>query len=421
MTGTRRTQPFPRRCAFALALAPFACGLALAADPAAPAPQQSVAPQPPAAQAPAADAAEVRAQLDALLTASGLPADDEADAVRERLDRLNEQSRVIVSNASEPAAKFEGNMLQLRAYNALTQQAVLENQPERAKLLNGNLRDTARQTKALGDPRSVAVGDFWLLQSDLIDMNADEATAAQRRSRAIDRLERFRADRAPGPVSRDAYPIVRDADAALLRLYDDAGRSADARALRDELHALAAGHDDPQTLQWTESGFAHLDAVGQTLDAQLPLIGGRAWRSGGRPAVLHFFASWWDGAAANLRQLEAQRAALAERGVDLVSIDLGATGGDDAASPPALQWSLCVDPAAAETLQRLFAVRALPRLVLLGDTGKVLAMGADLAVLDALPDEAAADAEPQPEPDPDPAAEPKLAEPLNAPPPDHAP
>lgn len=348
-----------------------------------------------------ADLVVVREQLDQLLSDAGLPVGDERDATAARIEALAQRSNTISQQATSPRAKLEASNLELRSYNALAQEAYRNDFPEEASLRQRQMRDVAAQAKAIPEPAAETVGDFWLLQADLMELNnARPDEASQRQREAITLLERFVTARqqAGDAVEFDdaARKIATDVRLSLLRLYDDRGDSVKACATVNHLRAQADATDDAALREQLARWYGYCPVLGQRFEATLPTRDGGVWRSAdaqGNPVLLHLWASWWPASWPSFETLTAEHARIAERGVTLVSIDLGppppaklkqqASGRGPAADEA--EWTQCRQPAGVMDLQALFHIRALPRYVLLDAQGHVQALGGSLAILEQVP------------------------------------
>ncbi len=392
----------------------------------APAPEAPAAPAAPEASLPGAgaeaeaDLLRIREQLDRVLSDSGLPVGEARDQTAAQIEALAQRSNVYSKQAPSPRARLEAGNLELRSYNALAQQAYRDQQTDEGASRNRQLRAAAEEVKAIPEPAAETVGDFWLLQADLLDLNNSAGDVPQRQRRAIARLEQFVAARqkAGDAVEHDeaARQIATDVRLSLLRLYDDRGDSAKACAAVTELGAQADATDDATLREHLAQWYGYCDVLGQRFEATLPHADGRGqWSTSdaaGKPVLMHVWASWWPASHASLGKLTEAYPRLRERGVEVVSIDLGPAApasklADAKASQqsrgrasvqalaPQAQWTQCAQPAAVN-LQALLRIRSLPRYVLLDEQGRVAALGGSLSILDQLSASAPAGEAPAP-------------------------
>ncbi|MEE9212179.1 MAG: hypothetical protein V3U29_05950, partial [Phycisphaeraceae bacterium] len=94
----------------------------------------------------------VRAQLAAMLTATGLPTDAQRQDLAQRLDELAATSGRLAEQLPQAQQKLDASNLEAQAYNALANQARIEKQPREADYRLGQLRDAARKTKQINAP-----------------------------------------------------------------------------------------------------------------------------------------------------------------------------------------------------------------------------------------------------------------------------
>lgn len=373
-----------------------------------------------------ADLLRVRRQLDQMLTDAGLPIGAEREDTARRIEQLAEQSAALSRQLSAPRSKLEATNVEMRAYNALAQQAYQLRQPQETTRRNLQLRQAAEQARQIEEPAARTVGDFWLLQADLLDLN-DTVTDRDRRQReAIELLERFVAARqqAGDAVEFDdtARKIATDVRLSLLRLYDERGQSESACRLVRQLRAQADATADDALREHVQRWYAYCDAIGMKFEATLPRTPAAGherapepWSTAaleGRPLLMHFWASWWPASHASWDDLAAAYPGLRQRGVEVVSIDL-APPPDVAAAPsqraadrkaqpfvpPQVLWPCTYQPVAPDAaglnLQDLLGIRSLPRYLLLDERGVIRAIGGSLAIIEQLPPPAAP-AEPKP-------------------------
>jgi hypothetical protein len=370
-----------------------------------PEPAPDTAEHAPAAAATEADVLRLREQFERVLTQAGLPNGEARDQTAAEIEALAQRSNVYSKQAPSPRARLEASNLEARGYNALAQDAYRQQKPDEAMTRNTQLRHAAEEAKTIPEPAAATVGDFWLLQADLFELNATMPDVNERQHNAIVRLEAFDAERrkAGDAVEHDqaARQIATDVRLSLLRLYDDRGESEKACALIAQLRAQAEATDDAALGEQLDKWYGYCDVLGRRFEATLPLGDGGTWsttQAAGRPVLLHIWASWWPASHASFAALNEVHAGLTEQGVELVSIDLGPAPPavklaetqsrqrvvQQAAAPKAT-WPMCLQPAGAMNLRELFRIHSLPRYVLLDSDGRVKALGGSLAILSQLP------------------------------------
>ena len=163
--------------------------------------QPAEAPSPPqtqpAADVPAdADADALPLRLQALLTVP-VESPDPA-AIQRRLDHILLASRALETDADSAALRLTAVGLQMQALYRLS--VSWPQAPDADQHLT-DLRTTAHRTKSVGVPEAEAVGDFWLMTTDLIDINRADLPATQRLQQIQQRLTDYLAAHTTGPAS----------------------------------------------------------------------------------------------------------------------------------------------------------------------------------------------------------------------------
>ncbi len=144
------------------------------------------------------------------LLAAGEPELPEA-AIRKRLEQ-------VIRNAGQLADRAESGPLRLKAMNlqaqAIHARLAGHSDPEEFDRLRHRLRLVALRTKAMSEPAAAAVGDFWRVAAELIELNRTGLPGDVRESHASDVLQDYVNRYPEGP----AAPAAR---AALARLRGD--------------------------------------------------------------------------------------------------------------------------------------------------------------------------------------------------------
>ncbi|MEX2670609.1 MAG: hypothetical protein WD294_00725 [Phycisphaeraceae bacterium] len=163
----------------------------------------------------------------------------ELDAAREDLrSRLLE----MIGDTSELAVIADEPELQLEAYSLHMQAlhgyiAAFPEDP-RVGTYRGRLRATAERTAHLADPQAEAVGDFWQLTADLIDIRLSEAEVAEKREQMAPLLRAYLREHEDHPAGYAARQMLRELEAAAAGEAVDAGE--DEAAVEAEGEAEAA-------------------------------------------------------------------------------------------------------------------------------------------------------------------------------------
>lgn len=336
----------------------------------------------------------VRAQLTAMLTATGLPTDTQRQDLAQRLDELAATSGRLAEQLPQAQQKLDASNLEAQAYNALANQARIEKQPREADYRLGQLRDAARKTKQINAPGADAQAEFWLLQADLFDINRSGLDRDARQTQAIERLQRFVHDtealrqqvRATGKQTQPPDPtrqsIRTDVKLSLLRLYDQRGQSTEACRLVEDLKQTAGSNG--QLKAELDRWYGYCPTLGEMFDARLRTERDEVWSSAdhrGRVVLIHFFADWFAPSVEAFGPLREAHQRLNERGLDIVSVNVGPIGKDEDRKAWTA-WPRCPPQSAVAQLQSLFAVRSLSRYVLIDRDGTVAAVGGGLAILE---------------------------------------
>ncbi len=327
---------------------------------------------------------DLRTQLDALLAPTGVPIEQFEESPNRQLVDLAAKSGVLSRNAADPQTKLEANQLEMRAYNALAQSAQQADRPGEASLRVTQLRSAAQQTRQLQFDDAEAAGAFWLLQADLIDLNRNTPDLAQRQAGAIERLEAFL-------DSPEAPPAMKtDVKLALLRLYEQAGRSEDAAALLLDLRRTLSSQD-PRREQLHDARRV-LDMLGEPIAVDVNTTRQQDWSLAdqrGRPVLIHVYADAAPTSVALFEPIGQLQQTLGEEGVSVLSLAVNSSTADrdDNAWPIA-------EVNDEDAVLRTLGVRSLPWLVVVDADGKVAAVGQTGAVLDRVPRPATDTAEP---------------------------
>lgn len=170
-------------------------------EPAQAAPQQEVSAQ--------ARLHAARQELETVVDEAGLLRQGDAQDRVARLEKLTELGRSLQGQvtADDQLALAD---LDLRANYALAQHARATGHEREAGYRVGRLRTLAMSTRNLSAPGAALLGDFWLLQADLFDLNNAGLDLDARQRETIRRLEQFVTTH--GPLLTEADPEAEPAD-----------------------------------------------------------------------------------------------------------------------------------------------------------------------------------------------------------------
>ncbi len=338
----------------------------------------------------AAALAQLEAEIDEMLTPDGLVAPppeggrrvgdagtgEAATPPQKRLEQIASTSNTIArNNPDQPRVQYQAQQVEMRAYHALAQDAVVNDRAAEASYRLTQLRNAATQTRQSENRFAAATGDFWLLLADLIDINRNVAALPQRQAKATAKLEAYLTAH---EVQATPEPITTQVKAALIRLHHQSGNNARAcellAELREELPA-----DDPRRLALADAA-AVCELIGEAVAIEVTTLAGERWTSASieQPVLVHFYADWSPQSVALFEVLAARGEALAQAKTRRLSISIGPTTRKAGDQPwPVAESSLALDGPA----QRL-GVKGLPWLILLDGAGQVVAVGQSEAVID---------------------------------------
>jgi len=333
---------------------------------------------PPAASDQAA-IAQLQAEIDAMLRPDGLVAPGSAakdDEPRDRLETIASRSnRIALDNQDQPAVQYQARQVELRAYHALAQDAVIHDRAAEASYRLTQLRNAAQQTRRSDNRFAAATGDFWLLLADLIDINRNVRGVAKRQAKAASKLEAFLADH---EARQTPEPITTQVKAALIRLHTQSGRNARACALLAELRQTLAA-DDPR-LRSLADAAAVCELLGRRVPFELVTRSGGRWSNHepASPVLVHVYADWSPQSVAVFEALASHAEALSAAKTRVLSVSVGPTsrGADDQ------PWPLAEATLAEDGVLSRLGVKGLPWLVLFDAEGRITAVGQTQAVID---------------------------------------
>ena len=147
--------------------------------------------------------AEVAAESDALplrlqaLLSVPVESSDPA-AIKRRLGHILQAARALETDADSPTLRLTAVGLQMQALYRLS---VSWPDASDADQHLTDLRTTASRARSVGVAEAEAVGDFWLMTTDLIDINRADLPASQRLLQIQQRLTDYLAAHTTGPAS----------------------------------------------------------------------------------------------------------------------------------------------------------------------------------------------------------------------------
>lgn len=326
-------------------------------------------------------------QLDAMLTAAGLPRElNDANVPRE-LSRIARQAVAIARQTTQPTERLAARQLSLRAYHALAQQALQQQRSAEASYHLVQLRNGAYEARAVASPSARAVGDYWLLLADLVDIRRNTPDAIQREAASIRRLELALKQQdeklAGAPEQRVQISL------ALLELYDQAGRTQDVCELARQLQQ---GGQAAALQRELGRYVADCELLGRQLDFTLPADAG-AWSLRAQRGKL--VAIYFAGARTDDQLTSALVKLAADHPDDFYVLELrrsltpngpaeahenGAETNENG-EKPAENWRKIAHKSVVERLAAALNVRPGQRVILLNGTGTVVAMGSSLSMV----------------------------------------
>lgn len=110
------------------------------------------------------------------------------DAVRQQLVELTDHASQLYQNSTEPPVRLSALSVQMQA---LYTQIVEDPRNEHVERLLSQLRAAARRAKSLDQPDADAVGDFWLMMAELLDLNRMNLNVDDRRAQAAELMNRY--------------------------------------------------------------------------------------------------------------------------------------------------------------------------------------------------------------------------------------
>lgn len=391
----------------------------------------------------------LRNNLAAALSASGLVNENERQAVAQRLDEVAEESGKLAKKLPKPEQQQEAYNNSIIADYELAQQAAQQRQPREWNYRIGRARGNARNLKQIESPEAQALGDFWLMQSDLFEINQSGLEPAAAQKQIIDRMERFLSEQDALPTRKGQgqagaaasdksetvrpgrtfdkdgkqpdleketveadverirekdgqsmdgvrHTMINDVKLALLRLYDQRGQSEEACTLAAALRKDAEQRKNQVIIDELDRWYGYCDALGNVLDAAVTTTDGKRWTSKdqvGKVVVIHFFADWYPRSIQSVIDLRRVQEDIGGDNLSVLSVDLSGSGLHGKAAD-AINWPICSAAPGPQTLRKTFSVQSLPRYVVIDREGKIVSIGSSLVMLDQVEEMAKKEASP---------------------------
>jgi|GEM_PF-6544470 len=290
-----------------------------------------------------------------------------------RLDEVQQHAQRLARTASSRADRFAAVKIRMQACYLLADHSRQQGAIRQATYRLGQVRSEAWRLTQSKEPAQQVVGEFWLMQTDLSEINRLTPKLEERQAEVIERVERFvsRQVRYGERVDPDAIAVVQQARLSLLPLYDQRGMSnkiCETASLLKQLHPR-----DRTMHDMLDSRYAYCELLNQPIDVQLDLVDGRRWsmrQQKGKAVVLYF----WPGPTVGLDSASELAELLSNESVSVLLIDLSHAY-ESGLALPARPWATYRPMAGGPDLVGLFDVRTLPRFVLIDSHGKVDSIG----------------------------------------------
>jgi len=133
------------------------------------------------------------------------------DAVQRQLVELTDNASQLYQNATEPPIRLSALSVQMQA---LYTQIVEDPRNEHVDRLLSQLRAAARRTKSLDQPDADAVGDFWLMTSELLDLNRMKLSIDERRAQSAELMNEYITDHPEAEPTADVKAALADLNKA---------------------------------------------------------------------------------------------------------------------------------------------------------------------------------------------------------------
>ena len=339
------------------------------------------------------DLRSLRQEIRQLITPDGRLREHAGTQVdTQQLGRLAEFAQQIADIAISPSDQLEAHSLALLVYGTLAQHTQTNGDDRQATHRAGQLRSAALSVLRIGSTAADGLGEFWLLQADLLELKRSRLDLHSHQRQAIKRIEQFITRRVeaqhaaePGDGAPAHSAMLRDVKLTLLQLYDQRGLTEDTWRTVMDLKATLSP-DDHATSKYLDTHFGYTSLIGQVFQITMPADDATAWSSKdhqGRVILIHLWADWVPASAQAFHVLSAVHEQYHDRGLSIVSVHAAPRANPSIMLPP-VNWPTVSTPAAAAEICRWFLVQSLPRFVLIDRQGRLAAIGGSIAILDQL-------------------------------------
>lgn len=279
------------------------------------------------------------------------------------LEYLAGQAAALIDRSDAPGLQLSASEVELLARHALAAEAIADGPPLEASLRLSRFRRAAQALARLRTDEARAASRQWLLLAELLDVRRQ--TQGDRQEAAIQALEQHL--RVLSEEQPAASHAIHQAQAALVKLYDQSGRTARACALLEQM-TLPDNADGELLLRQARQSC---QVLGREVKFDVETDGG-LWSSAdapSRPMLVVFYDGELD---------QTLRQAL-RRAADAATVF---------AAPMQRQQEkrdfrpIISSAAAAAPLAAQLGVVTLPRVVVIDRAGRIVAAGRTAAVVD---------------------------------------
>ena len=321
--------------------------------------------------------AVLRSQLERALADLGVVAGAGRERVSEHLEVVARRSIELAGDLSEPSQKGEAESFLLQARYAQAEQARRLEQADTASIRVGQLRSGAWRIKQHGVAHAETLGDFWLLQADLFDINRSGLDLDRRQLGAIRHIEAFLRNReAAGRGKKTAVDepaMLQQVQLALLQLYDQRGRSTQVSDLVQRMKQ--SPHTDHDLRAEMDRRFGYVGWIGKPFDVNFTTAEGEVWSAANHLGKVIVLSFWTDGSLAAGAGPALRRRLAAELRLDrpgLVHVPVWI--GDGVGAGRVLGRRIYREQDGRDVSRR-FGIRSIPRFILVDREGRVAAVG----------------------------------------------
>ncbi len=234
--------------------------------------------------------------------------------------------------------------------------------------------------KLAADDQSIAsYADFQAISTEYVVRGTPEADFSEVQKWFLEALTEF-VDRYPGtPETASAYLQM-----ALSKEFE--GKEDEALAFYKKVATAFPGTDAGEK---AAGAARRLDSVGRQIELEGNTIQGKPFSLAslrGKPVVVHYWATWCEPCKQDMKLLRRLQASYQRAGLQLVGINVDATGESAAAflKENPLPWVQMFEPGGLESsrLAKTLGVQTLPTMMLIDSDGKVVRHSVRAAELD---------------------------------------